>query len=61
MSCAILYQNEPVHILNEIETTKINWLGGIDGTASELLKNAELGRGEDNSAVAKAKKFLIRL
>ncbi|QGA11348.1 AAA family ATPase [Acinetobacter wanghuae] len=55
------YQIEPVHILNEIETTKINWLGGIDGTASELLKNAELGRDEDNSAVAKAKKFLIRL
>lgn len=56
----ILYQIEPVEILNEIETTKINWLGVIDGTASELLNTAESSNREKKSKSVEAQEFLIR-
>lgn len=57
----IRYQIEPVAILNEIETTKTTWLGVIDGSAKELLNNAELIGGDSGSVVDTAKEFLIEL
>lgn len=57
----IRYQLESVTIADEIETTKTNWLGKIDGFAKELLNSAELNVGDNNSAVEVAKEFLIEL
>lgn len=34
----IRYQIEPIVILNDIETTKTNWLGTVEGTAENLLR-----------------------
>lgn len=56
----IRYQIESETVLDHIETTKTVWLGTIEGTAKELLNEAEATES-NNSAVDLAKEFLIDL
>ena len=56
----IRYQIEPETVLDDIETTKTAWLGVIEGTAKELLNEAE-STETYNSAFDEAKDFLIDL
>lgn len=56
----IRYQIESETVLDHIETTKTVWLGVIDGTARELLGDAESSEN-NNSTVDNAKEFLIDL
>lgn len=56
----IKYQVEPETVLENIETTKTVWLGTIEGTAKELLNEAESTEGS-GSTVDLAKEFLIDL
>lgn len=56
----IRYQLEEETIEGGIETTKTAWLGTIEGTAKELLNDAELsGGGNGDSALNMAKEFLV--
>ena len=57
----IRYQIQPETILDEIETTRTEWLGVIDGTAKELLNEAESTESYNGSAVDMAREFLINL
>ncbi|WP_160255660.1 AAA family ATPase [Acinetobacter indicus] len=56
----IRYQIESETVLENIETTKTAWLGTIEGTAKELLNEAESTEGS-GSTVDLAKEFLIDL
>jgi len=56
----IKYQIESETVLDDIETTKTAWLGTIEGTAKELLNEAESTEGS-GSTVDLAKEFLIDL
>ena len=56
----IKYQIESETVLENIETTKTVWLGTIEGTAKELLNEAESTEGS-GSTVDLAKEFLIDL
>ena len=56
----IKYQVEPETVLDHIETTKTVWLGTIEGTAKELLNEAEATESS-SSAFDEAKDFLIDL
>lgn len=57
---AIRYQIVSVEIYDEIETTTTNWLGMIDGNATELLNCVDSVRDE-NTVVKAAKAFLIEI
>lgn len=57
----IRYQIEPETVLDGIETTKTAWLGTIEGTAKELLNEAESTESYNGSAVDMAKDFLVEL
>ncbi|WP_441374276.1 AAA family ATPase [Acinetobacter lwoffii] len=54
----VKYQIESETVLDGIETTKTVWLGTIEGTAKELLGEAEKTEGH-SSAFEEAKDFLI--
>lgn len=54
----VKYQIESETVLDGIETTKTVWLGAIEGTAKELLGEAEKTEGH-SSAFEEAKDFLI--
>ena len=56
----VRYQIESETVLDSIETTKTVWLGTIEGTARELLNDAENTEGH-SSAFEEAKDFLIDL
>lgn len=56
----VRYQIESKTIEDNIETTKTAWLGMIDGTARQLLDEAE-STENSNSTVDNAKEFLIDL
>ena len=56
----VRYQIESETVLNGIETTKTVWLGTIEGTAKELLNEAESAES-NGSTVDLAKEFLIDL
>ncbi|UUS61892.1 MULTISPECIES: AAA family ATPase [unclassified Acinetobacter] len=56
----VRYQIESETVLDNIETTKTAWLGTIEGTAKELLNEAESTEGS-GSTVDLAKEFLIDL
>ncbi|MDN5625490.1 MAG: AAA family ATPase [Acinetobacter sp.] len=56
----IRYQIESETVLEHIETTKTVWLGTIEGTAKELLNEAETSENS-SSAFDEAKDFLIDL
>ena len=56
----VKYQIESETVLDSIETTKTVWLGTIEGTARELLNEAENTEGH-SSAFEEAKDFLIDL
>ena len=56
----VRYQIESETVLENIETTKTVWLGTIEGTAKELLGEAENTEGH-SSAFEEAKDFLIDL
>ena len=56
----VKYQIESETVLDSIETTKTVWLGTIEGTAKELLGEAENTEGH-SSAFEEAKDFLIDL
>ena len=56
----IRYQIESETVLGEIETTKTAWLGIIEGTAKELLNEAEATESH-SSTLDLAKEFLIDL
>lgn len=56
----VRYQIESATVLEDIETTKTVWLGTIEGTAKELLGEAENTEGH-SSAFEEAKDFLIDL
>lgn len=56
----VRYQIESETVLNGIETTKTVWLGTIEGTAKELLNEAESAES-NGSTVDFAKEFLIDL
>lgn len=56
----IRYQIEPETVLDNIETTKTAWLGTIEGSAKELLNEAESSE-HSGSTVDLAKEFLIDL
>ena len=57
----VRYQIESETVLENIETTKTVWLGTIEGTAKELLGEAEGGENGNSTAVDMAKEFLIDL
>lgn len=57
----VKYQIEPETVLDGIETTKTAWLGVIEGTAKELLNEAEGSENGNSSTVDLAKEFLIDL
>ncbi|WP_104488757.1 AAA family ATPase [Acinetobacter indicus] len=57
----IKYQIEPETVLENIETTKTAWLGTIEGSARELLSEAESTENSNGTAVDMAKEFLIDL
>ena len=54
----VRYQIESETVLGHIETTKTVWLGVVDGTAKELLNEAE-STENNSSAFDEAKDFLI--
>jgi len=54
----IKYQIEPETVLENIETTKTVWLGTIEGSAKELLNEAESSE-HSGSTVDLAKEFLV--
>lgn len=54
----VRYQIESETVLDDIETTKTVWLGTIEGTAKELLNEAESSES-NSSTVDLAKEFLI--
>ncbi|UNW05274.1 AAA family ATPase [Acinetobacter indicus] len=56
----IRYQIEPETVLDNIETTKTAWLGTIEGSAKELLNEAESSE-HSGSTVDLAKEFLVDL
>lgn len=56
----VRYQIESEMVLDNIETTKTVWLGVIEGTAKELLNEAET-TDSYSSAFDEAKEFLIDL
>lgn len=56
----VKYQIESETVLDGIETTKTVWLGTIEGTAKELLNEAESSE-HSGSTVDLAKEFLIDL
>ncbi len=57
----VKYQIESETVLDSIETTKTVWLGTIEGTARELLNDAENTESSNGSALDLAKEFLIDL
>ena len=57
----VKYQIESETVLDDIETTKTVWLGTIEGTARELLNEAENTESSNGSALDLAKEFLIDL
>lgn len=57
----IKYQIEPETVLENIETTKTAWLGTIEGSARELLSEAESTENSNGTTVDMAKEFLIDL
>ncbi|HAV4639216.1 AAA family ATPase [Acinetobacter baumannii] len=57
----IRYQIESETVLDHIDTTKTVWLGTIEGTAKELLNEAESAENDNGSMVDMAKEFLIDL
>ena len=57
----VKYQIESETVLDDIETTKTVWLGTIEGTARELLNEAENTEIGNGSALDLAKEFLIDL
>ena len=57
----VKYQIESETVLDSIETTKTVWLGTIEGTARELLNEAENTEGSNGSTLDLAKEFLIDL
>ncbi|QSG85604.1 AAA family ATPase [Acinetobacter indicus] len=57
----IKYQIEPETVLENIETTKTAWLGTIEGSARELLSEAESTENSNVTTVDMAKEFLIDL
>lgn len=57
----IRYQIESEIVLDVIETTKIVWLGTIEGTAKELLNEAGSSENDAGSKLDMAKEFLIDL
>ncbi|WP_173910050.1 AAA family ATPase [Acinetobacter sp. Marseille-Q1618] len=57
----IRYQIEAETVLENIETTKTAWLGVIEGSARELLNEAESTENDNGSMVDMAKEFLIDL
>lgn len=57
----IRYQIESETVLENIETTKTAWLGIIEGTAKELLNEAENPENGNSSTVDMAREFLIDL
>lgn len=57
----VKYQIESETVLDNIETTKTVWLGTIEGTARELLNDAENTESSNGSALDMAKEFLIDL
>lgn len=57
----VRYQIESETVLNGIETTKTVWLGTIEGTAKELLNEAENTENGNSSTVDMAREFLIDL
>ena len=57
----VRYQIESETVLENIETTKTVWLGTIEGTAKELLGEAENTEGRNGSTLDLAKEFLIDL
>ncbi|WP_168405094.1 AAA family ATPase [Acinetobacter indicus] len=57
----IKYQIEPETVLENIETTKTAWLGTIEGSARELLSEAESTENSSGTTVDMAKEFLIDL
>lgn len=57
----VRYQIESETVLDDIETTKTVWLGTIEGTAKELLGEAEGLNNDGGSTLDMAKEFLIDL
>lgn len=57
----VKYQIESETVLDGIETTKTVWLGTIEGTAKELLGEAESTENSNSSTVDMAREFLIDL
>ena len=57
----VRYQIESETVLDNIETTKTVWLGTIEGTARELLNEAENIESGNGSRLDLAKEFLIDL
>ncbi|WP_407485476.1 AAA family ATPase [Acinetobacter baumannii] len=57
----VRYQIESETVLDNIETTKTVWLGTIEGTAKELLGEAESTENSNGTTVDMAKEFLIDL
>ncbi len=61
LDSGIQFHLQTVNISDVIETTKVEWVGTIEGSAKEFLNASELDRGENNSVVNAAKDFLIEL
>lgn len=57
----VRYQIESETVLDDIETTKTVWLGTIEGTAKELLGEAEGLNNDGGSTLDMAKDFLVEL
>lgn len=57
----VKYQIESETVLDGIETTKTVWLGTIEGSARELLSEAESTENSNGTTVDMAKEFLIDL
>ena len=57
----VRYQIESETVLDDIETTKTVWLGTIEGTAKELLEEAEGLNNDGGSTLDMAKDFLVEL
>lgn len=57
----VKYQIESETVLDNIETTKTVWLGTVEGTAKELLGEAEGSKNDKSSELDMAKDFLIDL
>ena len=61
MEGGVRYQIESETVLDDIETTKTVWLGTIEGTAKELLEEAEGLNNDGGSTLDMAKDFLVEL